>query len=618
VTTRFVDAAGRVLSVTNALGERTQYTYDGNDQVRTVTDALGDQTAFNYFPDGQLRSVTDANQHRTNYTYDAMGRLANRTDPLQRVETFTYDLNGNPETWTDRKGQETTRGYDGIDRLHQITYADASTITYTYDERDRLTQIDDTASGSIGRTYDDFDRLTSETTLQGSVTYTYDDASRRATMTVGGQPSVTYAYDDADRLRGLTRDTLSVGITYDDANRRTTLTLPNGIVTEYGYDDADEVTSLTYGYGATTLGDLTSTYDTAGRRVEVGGSWARTGLPQAIASASYDAANELTSWSSRALTYDANGNLANDGLTSYTWNARNQLAGLSGGINATFAYDPFGRRQRKTVSGATTNFLYDGLNFVQELTAAGAPTANLLAGLSVDEIFSRTDAVGTSTTLEDVSGSALALADASGAIATSYTYDPFGDTVATGQTSAYASQFTGRENDAIGLYGYRARYYAPAMQRFVSEDPLGLSTSFNAYAYARNNPIGFTDPLGLQSSLPPGVTHHPPPEAGKWGCKGSDPCAVLKVKLKVAQAVQGLHKLIDSVKPGEHNIELPELQGAVDNCNRWITKKRCDCDDSPWLRPPTPAEQRQIEILSRWLAGATGALMMYWWVFAVV
>ena len=33
-------------------------------------------------------------------------------------------------------------------------------------------------------------------------------------------------------------------------------------------------------------------------------------------------------------------------------------------------------------------------------------------------------------------------------------------------------QYTGRENDSTGFYYYRARYYAPELQRFVSEDPI--------------------------------------------------------------------------------------------------------------------------------------------------
>ncbi len=42
-----------------------------------------------------------------------------------------------------------------------------------------------------------------------------------------------------------------------------------------------------------------------------------------------------------------------------------------------------------------------------------------------------------------------------------------------------------------------ARYYNPALQRFISEDPVGFSASVNFYSYAQNNPISGNDPLGL-------------------------------------------------------------------------------------------------------------------------
>jgi YD repeat-containing protein len=71
-------------------------------------------------------------------------------------------------------------------------------------------------------------------------------------------------------------------------------------VTTYGYDDGNQLTSLTYTLGETTLGTLTYTYDAAGRRTAVGGTWARTGLPQPMAGASYDAANRVQAWGDRS------------------------------------------------------------------------------------------------------------------------------------------------------------------------------------------------------------------------------------------------------------------------------------------------------------------------------
>jgi RHS repeat-associated protein len=319
-------------------------------------------------------------------------------------------------------------------------------------------------------------------------------------MTVAGQPQVTYGYDDANRLTSITQGSSVVGFTYDDADRRTQQMLPNGVIVDYGYDAASQIASLTYTLGATTLGDLTYTYDLNGNRTSVGGSWARTGLPTTLASATYDAANQIATWASTPFTYDANGNLTNDGTKTYTWNARNQLIGLSGGVSASFQYDGLGRRRAKTVSGSSSSFLYDGLNTVQELVG-GSPSGNILAGLGIDEWLTRTDSAGTRHFLTDVLGSTVALADGAGAIQTEYTYSPFGQTTVSGSPSSNPYQFTGRETDGTDLLSYRARYVDSRLQRFISEDPIGFLGGLNLQIYVGNNPVNLTDPLGLHGII---------------------------------------------------------------------------------------------------------------------
>ena len=67
----------------------------------------------------------------------------------------------------------------------------------------------------------------------------------------------------------------------------------------------------------------------------------------------------------------------------------------------------------------------------------------------------------------------------------------------TGAATANATQFTGREADASGLYYYRARYYDPQLSRFTAEDPrLFLTGDANLYAYAGNMPTVAIDPTG--------------------------------------------------------------------------------------------------------------------------
>ena len=168
-----------------------------------------------------------------------------------------------------------------------MTYQDGSTTSYTWDTGNRVTQIADSVGGTITRTYDGLDRLTSETTPEGSVSYTYDAAGRRTSLTVAGQAATTYAYDNADRLTTITRGASVVTFGYDTANRRTSLTLPSGVMTSYAYDAASRLTGLNYAMGTTTLGTLLYDYDAGGNRTLVGGTWARTALPQLLASATY-------------------------------------------------------------------------------------------------------------------------------------------------------------------------------------------------------------------------------------------------------------------------------------------------------------------------------------------
>ncbi len=276
------------------------------------------------------------------------------------------------------------------------------------------------------------------------------------------------------------------------------------VILERVPDTASQLTGITYKKGATTLGDLAYTYDTVGRRTTVGGSFARTSLPTALtANAVYDNNNRLTSWAGATITYDANGNMTSDGTKTYVWDARDRLVQIKTGatVNASFAYDALGRRSTRTVSGATTKFLYDGLNPIQEQSASNAATANLLTGLGVDGFISRTTVSDGLTVhfLPDALNSTLALTDSSGVVSTSYTYEPFGKATKTGAATTNTYGFTGREDDGTGLMYYRARYYNPSTQRFISEDPIGLSGGINAYAYVDGDPIDFNDPLGLLS-----------------------------------------------------------------------------------------------------------------------
>ena len=365
-------------------------------------------------------------------------------------------------------------------------------------------------------------------------------------MQVAGQTQVMYTYDNGDRLTAMSHGPASVAIGYDDTDRRTSLTLPNGIVVDYAYDDDSRIAGLTYRQGMTTLGTLTYDHDARGQRIGVGGTWARAMLPPAVAAATYDDANQIATWNSVSFTYDANGNLTSDGGRSYTWNTRNELTSLAGPTNASFAYDAFGRRRSKT-TGATTQFLYDRLNLIQEL-ASGTPTANVLAGLGIDEYFTRTDAVGGRTYLTDALGSTVALADGAGTIHTEYSYEPFGTTVTSGSGTTNSLGFAAREADGTGLYFYRARYFDPKLQRFISEDPLGFGGGdVNLHAYVANDPVNLIDPTGQAIYIsrpgcaPPTPGRNPPLGGTRSYAEGVQLACLGRSRWR--QAVRGLSPL---------------------------------------------------------------------------
>jgi RHS repeat-associated protein len=111
-------------------------------------------------------------------------------------------------------------------------------------------------------------------------------------------------------------------------------------------------------------------------------------------------------------------------------------------------------------------------------------------------------------------GSVTSLSSAAGAIANNYTYDSFGNLMASTGTILNSFRYTGREFDAeINLYFYRFRYYDSAAGRFVSEDPIMFLGGYNFYSYVANAAPTYIDPFGLDklcnipAPAPPGPHH---------------------------------------------------------------------------------------------------------------
>ena len=506
---RLYDAASRLTALIDPRGKTTQFTYDPVNQVTQITDAINGLTSFIYDPNGNLLTVTDAKNQTTTYTYDSIDRLATRTDALNRTESYQYDLAGNLTRFTDRKNQQSNFVYDALNRRTQASYVDGTSASFSYDTVGRLEKASDSATGAgtVEFGYDILSRLIQETTGQGTVTYQYDLLGRRTQLIVNGQLPTTYQYDVASRLTRVAQGALFATLGYDNADRRTSLGYSNGTTTSYAYDFASRLTSIAHNGPSGVIDAVTYTYDPAGNRFSANrANGTASLLPNALVSASYDAANEQTQFSGATLQYDANGNLTNDGTNAYQWDARNRLTGISGGATANFVYDGLRRRISKTIAGVTTQFVYDQNDIVAEI-GGGAVGASYLRSLNVDEPFIRQTSTGNEHYHTDALGSSFILSNASGASAVSYGYEPFGKTTVSG-ASTNPLQFTSRESDNTGLYFFRARYYSGTRQRFLGEDPIGFGGGANVYAYVENSPLGFVDPFGFDKK--------------KKGCKAGD------------------------------------------------------------------------------------------------
>jgi RHS repeat-associated protein len=549
-TTQFAyDTRGRRTSVTDGNSKTTTYAYDDADRLTSVTDAASNATSYAYDTENNLTGITDANSHATSFTYNANRWLTRTTFPSTLTENYTYDLNGNLKTKTDRKSQTITYTYDQLNRLTQKTYPDSSTVAYTYDNASRLTQVVD-PTGTYSFAFDNMGRLTGTTTAYAFLTsrnfttgYAYDAASNRTSFTDPESGSTSYAYDTLNRLSTLTPPSAftssgNFGFTYDALSRRTQMTRPNGLTTNYTYDNLSRLLSVLHQVGTTTLDGAVYTVDNVGNRTaktdkqtNVTTNYGYDAIYQ-LASAtqgstttesySYDpvgnrtaslgvssyttnSSNQLTATPTASYTYDNNGNTLTKTIgtntTTYGWDYENQLTSVTlpaSGGTVSFKYDPLGRRIYKSSPAVTSIFAYDGENLAEETSSSGSVVARYANGRHIDELL---EMIRSSSTLfynADALATVTSLSNGTGGLSQTYSYDAYGTQTGSSGSATNLFRFTGRELDTeTALNYYRARYYDPAVGRFLSEDPEGFGGGDNFYAYVANNPSLWNDPFGL-------------------------------------------------------------------------------------------------------------------------
>jgi len=196
--------------------------------------------------------------------------------------------------------------------------------------------------------------------------------------------------------------------------------------------------------------------------------------------------------------YDAAGNMTNDGLYTYTYNAEGQQASTSA-ASQTYTYDGDGKR----VMNSAGTYFWPTLSGDQLSDTPGAGAGNeyiFFAGRRIAWV----DSSGTVRYYwGDHLGTTRIVTDAAGNVCYDADFYPF-----QGERAPYVSnctpayKFAGMKFDQeSGDYYTLNRYYPPNLGRWMSPDPVAGSIynpqSLNRYSYVLNNPCSLIDPLGL-------------------------------------------------------------------------------------------------------------------------
>jgi RHS repeat-associated protein len=274
---------------------------------------------------------------------------------------------------------------------------------------------------------------------------------------------------------------------YDALNRLTKASNHNGSTYDYTLDPNGNITKVVQGASTTSFG-----YDAANR------------LCWRIASSQASAGCTPTPAGATTYTNDATGNLtASSAGFAGSYNSKGQpssMTGLAGGTATAFGYAGASPFERFTAGAAT--YTNNALGVGAE-TSAGATTYYRRdnEGALVSE---RLGSAGNPTYYYafDGLGSVAGLTDSTGAMPTTYSYDPYGATTNGGSSPntfnpwKYASSYL----DSTGFYKMGMRYYSPSLMRWTQPDPQEQPTDPTQamrFGYAGGDPMNNTDPNGM-------------------------------------------------------------------------------------------------------------------------
>ena len=511
------DRKSRLEEVQYGNGGKVKYTYDDFDRVTGITHDNDTTPKFTYEYDAKgraavVKDTTDGSTIRNNY---------DQTD--RPTETEQRDGNYNLK-------YRTLIEYDVKNRVktfNEATDAETHRTEYTYDKDNRATEVK--YNGSTGTkvdyTYDKLNRVTNRTVTNGAA---------YSTQFGYVQGAAAYGTNAATPLvqsiiQGSGANALNFSYTYDSRGNITSETR-NGVTTTYEYDALGQLIRVN-DPNDTTVGATGTTwiyaYDRGGNILSKTAYAYTTGEPDLDVITKlfeYNDANwkdKLTKFDGNTITYDAIGNLLNDGTWTYTWQAGRQLKSMSkveGGDTVTmeFTYNHAGLRTKKVkkvngIVAETTEYILNGKNVVELIhtdnTEGTTPTVNKLHFYyDAQSRAALVDFNGTKYSyVHNLQGDIIGILDTSGSLVVKYKYDacgkPIGSTgtllTSLGELNPfrYRGYFWDKETK---LYYLMNRYYSIRLCRFINPDIKHLR---NLFTYCCNNPLVYSDCYGATPSI---------------------------------------------------------------------------------------------------------------------
>jgi RHS repeat-associated protein len=239
---------------------------------------------------------------------------------------------------------------------------------------------------------------------------------------------------------------------------------------------------------------------------------------QGSGSIAYNSQNQITSW---GVTYDNNGNMTLDHAGhTYIYDAWNRLVMINddqGHLIKAYEYDGLGRIIRDMSPETTKDYyysasgqiLFENRGFVSHVDAIYVYSpiyinAVLLKQYDTDD----NNAVDTRVYFtHDANFNVTAVISTSGVVQQRMVYEAYGNVEFQASNWSSASDSYdlhhlwqgGWRDTATTLYHFGARWYSPAMRRWISAEPYGAGyiDGLNLYGAMGGNPINRVDPMGL-------------------------------------------------------------------------------------------------------------------------